>query len=102
MKKPPFFYGYTVVASSFLIQSIGIGTLISFGIFFKPILADFDWSRATLSGAQSFSLLVMGFMGILMGRLNDRLGPRVVMTVTGLLFGLGLLLMSQVSEMGLV
>jgi len=50
MKRPPFFYGYTIVASCFGIQAIGIGTYITFGIFFKPLLADFDWSRATLSG----------------------------------------------------
>ena len=94
MKRPPFFYGYTIVASCFGIQAIGIGTYITFGIFFKPLLADFDWSRATLSGAQSLAMLIGGFLGILVGRLNDRLGPRVVMTVTGFFFGLGFLLMS--------
>ncbi|MFC1861312.1 MFS transporter, partial [Chloroflexota bacterium] len=94
MKRPTFFYGYVIAASCFGIQAIGIGTCISFGVFFMPILADFGWSRATLSGAQSLAVLVMGSLGILVGRLNDRYGPRVVMTVTGFFFGLGLLLMS--------
>jgi len=95
MKRPTFFYGHTIVASGFGIQAIGIGTLVAFGVFFKPLLADFDWSRATLSGAQSLAMLIAGLLGILVGRLNDKLGPRVVMTITGFFFGLGLLLMSR-------
>ena len=94
MKKPRFFYGYNIVASGFGIQALGIGTFITFGVFFKPLLADFGWSRATLAGAQSSALLIAGFLGILVGRLNDRFGPRIVMTIAGFFFGLGLLLMS--------
>lgn len=94
MKRPAFFYGYTIAAFRFFIQAIGIGTYITFGIFFKPLLADFNWSRATLSGAQSLVTLIGGLLGILVGRLNDRLGPRIVTTVAGFFFGLGFLLMS--------
>jgi len=98
MRRPRYFYGYNIVASGFGIQAVGIGTFIAFGVFFKPLLNDFGWSRATLSGAQSMALLVAGFLGILAGRLNDRLGPRVVMTVAGFFFGLGLLLMSGLNS----
>jgi MFS family permease len=99
MKRPKYFYGYNVVASGFGIQAVGIGTFVAFGVFFKPLLADFDWSRATLSGAQSLALLTAGFLGILVGRLNDKLGPRIVMTVAGVFFGLGLLLMSGLNSL---
>ena len=98
MTRPTFFYGYTIVISCFIIQAIGIGTYIAFGVFFKPLLADFGWSRATLSGAHSLALIIAGFLGILVGRLNDRFGPRVVMTVTGFFFGLGFLLMSGLNN----
>ena len=67
----------------FLIQWIGVGTYVAFGVFFKPLLAEFGWSRATLSGASSLAFLLMGFLGILVGNLNDKLGPRRVMAVTG-------------------
>ena len=94
MKRPRYFYGYNIVASGFGIQAVGIGTFVAFGVFFKPLLADFGWSRATLSGAQSMALIIAGILGILVGRLNDRVGPRIVMTVAGFFFGLGLILMS--------
>jgi len=38
-----------------------------------------------------------GLLGIVMGWLNDKLGPRVVMTLCGFLLGIGYLLMSQVN-----
>jgi len=98
VRKLPFYYGYLVAAACFSIQAVGIGTYISFGIFFKYLIAEFGWSRALLSGAHSLTLLVAGFLGIFVGRLNDRYGPRIVMTVTGFLFGLGLTLMSMLRE----
>jgi MFS family permease len=97
VKKPALFYGYVVAAACFAIQATGIGTHIAFGVFFKPLLADFGWPRAALAGAHSMAFMLMGLLGIFVGRLNDRLGPRVVMTVTALLFGLGLFLMSKIN-----
>jgi MFS family permease len=38
-----------------------------------------------------------GLLAVFLGRMNDRLGPRIVMTVTAFLLGLGLILMSRLS-----
>jgi len=93
---PRFFYGYIVVGAALLIMAIMWGAYNSFGIFFKPVLTDFNWTRAMISGALSLSWIVQGLLGIVMGRLNDRLGPRVVLTISGFLVGLGYLLMSRI------
>ena len=74
------------------------GIYYSFGIFFKPILLEFGWTRAMTSGAFSFSWLMSGFVGIFMGGLTDKYGPRVVLSICGLLAGVGYLMMSQISE----
>jgi MFS family permease len=89
-------YGYIIAASCFSIQAIGIGTYVAFGVFFSPLINEFGWPRATIAGASSTAFLIMGFLGILVGRLNDRIGPRKMMTITALFFGLGHFLMSRV------
>lgn len=92
------FYGYICIAAASVVMMLSFGTLYSFGVFFKPLLADFGWSRAETSGAFSLSFFVQGLMGIPMGRLNDRYGPRLVTALCGVLLGGGFMLMSFVRE----
>ena len=95
-----FFYGYIVAGAGFGIWLIGWGTYTPcFSVFFKPLLAEFGWSRAETSLAYSLSFLVQAGLAIVMGWLTDRLGPRIVMTVLGSFLGVCYLLMSQVSAL---
>jgi len=96
-KKPGFFYGYVIVLIGFFNVLLTYGAFYTFGVFFKPLSADFGWTRTTTSGAYSLAMFLSGLLAIVMGRLNDRFGPRVVVTLCGFLLGLGYLLMSQVS-----
>jgi MFS family permease len=92
--EPRFFYGYIIVAASTLIILLTYGVRTSFGVFFKPMINEFDWTRALTSGAVTLSMVMQGLWGILMGRLNDRFGSRLVITLCCFISGLGLLLMS--------
>jgi len=74
-------------------------TRFAFGILFKPMLTEFNWTRALTSGALSLSVVVQGSLAVVMGGLNDRLGPRIVLTLSGFLVGLGFLLMSQIGAL---
>jgi MFS transporter, OFA family, oxalate/formate antiporter len=94
-----FFYGYVIVFVAFSLQTFGWGISNSFSVFFKSFDNDFGWSRAVISSALSFSLLVAGLAGILQERLNDRFGPKWLMTGGGVLLGLGYLLMSRMSTL---
>ena len=91
------YYGYIVVACAFMIMLVTYGTSHAFGVFFKPLITEFGWTRAMTATAQSLAIFMHGVFYIVMGRLNDRYGPRIVLTVCGLSLGLGFVLMSQVT-----
>ena len=95
MTKSKYFYGNHIVAASFIIQAVCIGPLFTYGVFFKHFQAELGWSRAIISGASSLAFFIMGAGGILAGRLNDRIGPKVIMVVSGISLGLGYLFMSR-------
>ena len=97
IRQPKFFYGYVVVVAGFVILVLMYGTLYSFGVFLKPVLTEFGWTRTMTSGAYSLCFLLSGALAMVAGRLNDRFGPRIVMASSGLLLGLGYLLMSKTS-----
>ena len=93
------FYGYTVVAAASLIMVLVFTVHYAFGVFFKPVLTEFGWTRAMTAGAFSLVWISQGVVGVLMGGLNDRFGPRLVLTACGALIGAGFLLMSQITAL---
>ncbi len=88
--------GYRVVIASFFIMLIVVGLHVSFGILFKPMIAEMGWTRAVTSGAFSLSLVIGGLLSIAIGGLNDRFGPRLVVTICGLVSAIGNMLISQI------
>lgn len=94
--KKQLFYGWKIVAASFLICLIAYGIQYSFGVFFKPIQQEFSWSRALVSGIVSVYWIGHGAFSILMGWLADKYGPRWIVTAAGSIAGLALLLVGHV------
>lgn len=64
----------------------GIG-LFSFGVFLKPLVENFGWSRTATAGGITIYHIPMIFMGSIIGTWSNRYGPRIVMvcglTITG-------------------
>ncbi len=80
-----------------LIMMATVGVRFTFGVFFKPLITEFGWTRAMTLAATMFSSILSGLLTIVAGGLNDRFGPRVVLTGGSFFLGLGYLLMSQIS-----
>jgi len=95
---PRIFYGYWIVIICVFLQFLGWGLTQTFGVFFNPILAEFGWSRAVISGSFTLNYFVYGFANILAGRMADRFGPRIVISICGILLGSGCMLMSQIHQ----
>ena len=90
------FYGYVVVGAAFLIMVVSSGAIYSFSVFFAPLQQEFGWSRALTSGAFSSYMVSQGLLSIATGRLNDRFGPRLILSVCSLFFSFGFILMARI------
>jgi MFS family permease len=67
----------------------GSGVRAVFGLFIKPLEAEFGWSRSALSGVAATSLLLLGAVGPFVGRFADRWGARFVMVFALTVLGAG-------------
>lgn len=94
-----FFYGNIIVFACFVILVMAFGINYSFGIFFKPLLAQFNWTRAATSAAYSLMTFVAGFYGIFAGRLSDVFGPKIIGILAGVFLSAGLLLLSRTQNL---
>jgi MFS family permease len=95
-KRNRVFYGWWIVGGSFSLQMI-VGSLMihSFTAYFPLLQTQFGWSRAVLSGAFALSRAESGILGPLQGWLIDRFGPRMMVRVGMLIFGVGFIFFSQ-------
>ena len=94
-KKIPFYYGWTIVAVSFLTMGIIFGVWYSFSVFYVAILKDFGWTRASTAGIFSLFTIAHYFCALAAGWCIDRFGPRLVIPVGALWLALALALLSR-------
>ena len=83
-------YGWVVVAAGMLMTCIGMGAMLSLGVFLQPIAADTGWTRSGISTAATLDFLCMGAAAFLWGAMSDRFGTRLVVFLGSALLGLGL------------
>jgi MFS family permease len=94
----PFFYGWIIIAVTFVSMAIGVNARTAFSLLFPPIIGEFGWDRGVTAGAFSFGFVVSAIASPLFGRLMDRLGPRSVMELGVALMAGGLLLAPLTAE----
>jgi MFS family permease len=74
------YYGWRVVMAACLGVMVGFGSLYvyTFGVFMKPLGAEFGWSREAISRGFGLAALSMAVGSPLIGQGLDRFGPRRV------------------------
>jgi OFA family oxalate/formate antiporter-like MFS transporter len=82
---------WTVIAGGLIVQVI-LGTVYAFSVFVKPLESAMGWDRSTTQWAFSIALATFAAVMIPAGRLQDRIGPRKVASIGGILLGLSFLL----------
>ena len=89
--------GWGLVAAGFITFAVSAGLMHSYPVFFVAFLAAFGWGRAEASLAYSASQLLTGASSPAVGVLVDRVGPRRLVLMGGVLLAAGLALSAQVT-----
>ena len=94
-KKPLFFYGWIILALSFVAMVLAHAARNSFSVFYVEILREFGWSRASTAGIFSVNLIVYGIAAPFAGALVDRFGPKRLLLTGGTILALATALCSR-------
>ncbi len=94
-KAPPFYYGWIIVATSFITLGVAFGVWYSFSVFYIAIINDFAWSRATTAGIFSLFTISHYLCAFLAGWLIDRFGPRLVIPAGAIWLSASLTLLAK-------
>ena len=76
----------------------GPGQTYSFSVFIDPIRQEMGWSQTMIAGLYTAGSLTASTGLLVVGRLLDKFGSRIMLTTIGLLFGLSALWMSKVDS----
>ena len=89
---------WLVVFGAVLIQ-LNLGAVYAWSLFNQPLIDKFGWAREDVVVTFSLTIAVFAFTTIFAGRLQDKIGPRWVATIGGVLLGIGLMLASQATTL---
>jgi OFA family oxalate/formate antiporter-like MFS transporter len=96
--KTGLYYGYIIAILAFCIILIIYGLRFSYGVFFTPMSSELGWSNAATSLVFSISMIMEGVFNIILGGIVDKYGPRLVVTISCILVGLGYCLIPTITS----
>lgn len=86
---PKFYYGWVMVVITALTLAMAMGTtMYAFGLYVLPVSEEFGLSRAEVNTAAIMLNLGMSFSAPFVGKLVDRFSARLIIGISGLVFGL--------------
>jgi len=77
-------------------MAMNYGSRYCFGVFLKPMAAEFGLSRSVISMAATINMVVYSFCAIFVGRMLDRIAPRWIITAGALISCCGYMMTSFV------
>ena len=72
---------WLTVVAAFLASAVTLGTAYSFGAFFESMSEEFGSERGATAVIFGFTTFAFFWLSIITGRLVDRFGPRVVLSI---------------------
>ena len=79
------------IAAAAVVMQICLGAVYGWSVFVKPLIGREHWALKSVSYTFMIAVFVLGIGTIIGGLWMDRVGPRKVATVAGVIYGLGYL-----------
>ncbi len=93
--------GWKVLFAGLFIN-LTIGVLYSWSVIKKALVNEWGWSNSDASLPYTIAIVVWGMTLLVAGRMQDKIGPRKVVTVGAIMTGLGLILSSFLHSVALL
>ncbi len=77
------------IALAAVVMQICLGAVYGWSVFVKPLIASEHWALTQVSLSFTLSVAFIGIGTIVGGLWLDRVGPRIVASVAGVIYGLG-------------
>src|SRR5579871_915234 len=77
------------IAGAAVVMQICLGAVYGWSVFVKPLIRAHHWSLTQVSLNFTLAILFLGVGTIIGGLWQDRVGPRRVATVAGVIYGIG-------------
>lgn len=82
-----------------IITQIGLGTIYTWSLFNQPLATKFGWSVGSVSITFSIASFALAFATLFGGKVQDKIGIRRLITIAGIVLGIGLIITSRVNSL---
>lgn len=83
-----------LIAAAALLVQVCLGSVYAWSVFVKPLTATEPWSLTQVSTTFTMAMACLGIGTVIGGWWQDKVGPRIVTTFAGVIYGLGFLIAS--------
>ena len=81
-----------LIALAAVFMQLCLGSVYAWSVFVKPLTESEPWTLVQVSAAFTIAMASLGVGTVIGGLWQDRVGPRIVTTVAGILYGSGFLI----------
>lgn len=83
-----------VIAAAGVLMQVALGAVYAWSVFRVPLTKQFGWTTAEVTLTFTISIFVLGIAAFFGGLWQNRVGPRTVALIGGILYGVGVFLAS--------
>jgi MFS family permease len=92
-------YAWVIVAIAAVVQMVGASIRMAFGVFIDPLNQAFGWDQGSITLAYAINSVVSAVASPAAGWIGDRYGTRKAMTLGGLTFVAGMLIIGVIEQL---